>query len=77
MQTDKQIACNEQTYLDVSKCNNEMALFILWSGVLEWSIGVESNFGVENNLVSFIIKYNRTCVKVKIQLIDRFSLSKL
>ena len=54
-----------------------MALCILLSGVLEWSIGVESNFGVENTLVSFIIKYNRTCFKVKIQVIDRFSLSKL
>ena len=24
IQTDKQIACNEQTYLDLSKYNNEM-----------------------------------------------------
>ena len=38
-----------------------------WSGVLECGIGsgVESNFGAENTLVLFIIRYNRTCVKVK------------
>ena len=48
-----------------------LALCILWSGVLERSFGVEyrngveSNFGVENTLVFFIIRYNRRCVKIK------------
>ena len=48
-----------------------LALCILWSGVLERSFGMEywdgvvSNFGLENTLILFIIRYNRTCVKVK------------
>ena len=33
-------------------------------GVGYWS-GLESNFGVGNTLVLFIIRYSRTCVKVK------------
>ena len=31
---------------------------------MEYWSGVESNFVVENTLVLFIIRYNRTCVKV-------------
>ena len=36
-----------------------------WSFVVECWSGVESSFGVENALVLFIIRYNRTYVKVK------------